>query len=592
MKLPDPSKIAAPGAEAAPASQCATYPDEAGFRQRARLIVEGLAKEDLAKWRKGYFTGGDPGKYLPGAAMAKQLLNEKDPMALEYMNDNRSAGERYHFAVVNWGRYVPLFGHTMLPDKLARAARVENNWLHTTGTENHQVMWRAATVVLSSYRDAQKVQGKSWLKEYVRNLYHYGQGEWDSSTYLMFDLNGFLNIYDFSKDEECRLLAKAALDWFVTAYALKYVNGMHTGPKERGWTDRAVASITDETGWLWWGSTAAVGEEQARNFRYAMHAVTSGYRPNAVLCRIAQRQLPKLPFESRDSKPNYWQGLDGPPQKPAGGVSQESLYVARDYTLGTMWYSEDTCTQLTRLQLGAATPEGAVAFTGCAPGSYDNGTDVSPRYTAGQGTHIRRPSMKVVPQTVALYVQYAQAGPLVVCMAAFPPEAKEKFTYFTTPVKAERTGAWYVMQAGRTFVAVRPLTPSAEETTLGKLPALKFPGEKSGFILQTGSQERYQTAGDFAAAVAALPLDLSDWDRNLRVVGRTQEDRAFVMQYRPGQKHAAVELDDQPVRFENWPVYDGPYVRQKDGVLAVNDGREGFVVDFSGNAPVYKVWKP
>jgi hypothetical protein len=33
-------------------------------------------------------------------------------------------------------------------------------------------------------------------------------------------------------------------------------------------------------------------------------------------------------------------------------------------------------------------------------------------------------------------------------------------------------------------------------------------------------------------------------------------------------------------------------VTQRDGVLTVNDGKEGFVVDFAGKMPVYRAWKP
>jgi hypothetical protein len=46
------------------------------------------------------------------------------------------------------------------------------------------------------------------------------------------------------------------------------------------------------------------------------------------------------------------------------------------------------------------------------------------------------------------------------------------------------------------------------------------------------------------------------------------------------------------VSLKEWPVYDGKYVTQKDGILTVNDGKDGFIVDFSGDKPVYKPWKP
>ena len=39
-----------------------------------------------------------------------------------------------------------------------------------------------------------------------------------------------------------------------------------------------------------------------------------------------------------------------------------------------------------------------------------------------------------------------------------------------------------------------------------------------------------------------------------------------------------------------WAIYDNPYIYSKDGTLTVNDGKEGFTVDFTGDLPVYKAW--
>ncbi len=612
VTLPDPMTVLVPGGDNVAAALPATYADEKGFQQRGKLLVAELAKIDLLPYRSGsYFgKGGDPGKYIPGPAMARLLVDPSDADSLKYMNDDRSPKEVYHFAVVNWARFLPLFHDSLTPEtiatltaNLAKASMLARD--EGPGTENHVVMQISSGVVLSDWvktdrfagmsTAAAKTKAKEWLRGYVKNLYQYGQGEWDSSTYMPYDINAMLNIYDFSKDEECRLLARAALDWYATAYALKYVNGMHTGPKERGWTT-GIGHGLDSTGLLWWGSTNELTEKVGWD-RTAMHSYTSGYRPNAVISNIAHRQLPVLPAEFRNSKPNYWTGLDKAPIPPIANVSQESLYVTPHYTLGSMWYSEDVCTQLIRLQLGAATKEGAVSFTGCAPGSYNG----EPRYFSGQGTHITRPAADYgsgnvtdsqPPKTIGLYTQYAQVGPTLICMACFPADAKEQFTYFTTPVPAEKIGDWYLMQAGETFVAVRPLTATAEVTTLAKEAALVFPGAKSGFILQTGDTSKYATKEAFIAALTASQPDLTAWPEQLRVSCRTLDGRALTMQYATGKQQAAVTVNDVPVSYQDWPVYGGPYVTQQGGVLTVNDGVSGFAVDFTGDLPVYKTWKP
>lgn len=75
-------------------------------------------------------------------------------------------------------------------------------------------MGYSTALVLPHYLDGDGILGrmpkdavlrkmKGWLRSYVKGLYAAGQGEWDSSTYLMFDVNGMLNVYDFSPDPEC-----------------------------------------------------------------------------------------------------------------------------------------------------------------------------------------------------------------------------------------------------------------------------------------------------------------------------------------------------------------------------------------------------
>lgn len=113
-------------------------------------------------------------------------------------------------------------------------------------------MWLAAANVMPSYVTGNRFSGcsteealaraKKGLRECVKALYAAGQGEWDSSTYLMFDLHGMLNIYDFAKDAETRLLAQAALDWYVAGYALKYRDGVYTAPNQRGFAGTPVAT--------------------------------------------------------------------------------------------------------------------------------------------------------------------------------------------------------------------------------------------------------------------------------------------------------------------------------------------------------------
>jgi hypothetical protein len=66
--------------------------------------------------------------------------------------------------------------------------------------------------------------------------------------------------------------------------------------------------------------------------------------------------------------------------------------------------------------------------------------------------------------------------------------------------------------------------------------------------------------------------------------------KKIYMEYRHDSGRAYVEIDRKTVDYKNWPIYESKYVCQKDGVLSVNDGRDGFAMDFSGDMPVYRNW--
>jgi hypothetical protein len=610
--VPDPWKADHPGARDAPASSPTTYPDEKGFQERAKAIRAGLKEQDLSGYRRGWFAGGDPGKYVTGHAMARLLLDPADAEARRYMNDDRSYKEHYHFAAVNWARFLPIFGAALTDDiqaKLAAEAAKYGSYHSGPGTENHKVMWYTSALVLPHHlkgdgmlgrmpKDAVLKKMTAWLRSYVKGLYAAGQGEWDSSSYLTFDINGMLNIYDFSPDPEARLLAKAALDWYAAGYALKYTDGVYAGPHQRGYASGPCRTGADHTGYLWWGSAYTPTAEECRGFRYTLAPMTSSWRPNRALCRIARKDLPDLPFESRNSKPNYWMGHG---VEPKANQSQETVYATRHFTLAIEWdrawgvFADGRVfDQRTRLQLVAASVRGGVVFTGGHP--WQN------HYQDRKGK----------------YDQRAQAGAAVVCLSRIPEDDGPPFAFFSIPEGASgpvARGGWMFMRAGETFLALFGLGEKAvvgesglnedqkkanqHEVEHGRppkhkpFPVLRFEGRRTGFVLQAGDTTEFATLEAFMAAVAArCRVDASKWPDGNEVVFGPLDGRTLAVKYVEGAERPEVRIAGRPVDYAAWPVYGGPYLKQEGGVLVVNDGREGFVVDCSGERPVYRPWRP
>lgn len=580
-------------AESPPPWSPESYPDNEGFTARKQIILEGLARDELGKWRRGYFAGGDPGKYLPGHAMAKLLLNPEDPDPGRFMNDDRSHKEHYHFAAVNWARFWPLFGEQILTEKTQkRFTRRQKNYdyLYHGGTENHKTMWWSSANVLPLFTDAGMnglskeetlSEAKEILREYVKGLYQVGQGEWDSGTYLAFKVNGLLNIFDFSEDEECRLFAQAGLDYMVAAYALKYTDGLFAGPNQRGYGHASYRSISDQTGYLWWGGTKTITSANTRDFRYTLHPITSTWKPGRVLHNLATKQITGLPVEQRNSKANYWHGRG---LTPIAGDSHESLYLHPRFTLGSLWNAYES--QATRFQLVVNSSEGAVAFTGGHPRQSDHN-----EVKTGIGYH----------DGTGRYVQSAQSGPVYLSMAKAPEDETEAYSFFSIPERFRESGprtigTWKVFDVEGIQVCIRPLVGELllSETAPDKkgvtTPILKSPGRSSGFLVWVLDQKE-----DLESSLASVKVIASTFDTDGRVHVEVPEVTTISATFDPdphgdnhGRRSAKVHVDGAPVDLASWEIYSGPILKQTPGVLTVNDGSESFTIDFTGDLPVYR----
>jgi len=596
--IPDPAAAEHPGAETAPSSSPTTYPDAEGFAERARFVLEGVADGGLDKWRRGYFAGGDPGKYLPGHAMAKLLIGEDRGQVVKYMNDDRSYKEHYHFAAVNWARFYPLFGEAILTDdtkqKLAQSAGNYDAYLLGGGTENHKTMWWTTANVLPLYIEGDRFAKRSkekaladarqHLRTYVSKLYDAGAGEWDSSTYTMFTVNGLMNIYDFAEDEETRLLAKAGLDLLVSGYALKYTDGLFCGPNQRGFYTEPHRSITDQTGYVWFGSDAPLTHEDARHFRYSVHAITSAYRPNRVIVNLARKHLAGLPATQRNRKANYWHGHHA----DARLSTHETIHLDKAFTMGSLW--DGHASQHTRFQIAVPTDKGAVSFTGGHPRKSDHtGKKTGLGFRDGNGR----------------YLQSAQVGSTYLAMAVAPADEEAQYTFFRFPSGSEPQTfeGWHTFGVGRAVIAVRPIHADAgppevveQEDKKGTVKMLRFPGRVSGFVVEV--MPRLDPV-ELAKRISATRLEADKLNDDLSFTYRNAAGKTIGFTFNPdpqGDKHgdrlAHVTIDGEALAM-NWPaVWGGPFVTLRDRVLRVTDGRGGFEIDFTGDLPAYKEWRP
>ena len=112
---------------------------------------------------------------------------------------------------------------------------VKNSWVDVRNTENLFLM-RVTSVYLMAEETGNKETAQKYKKiilDYTATLLRVGMGEWDSENYHGHSIGPALNLYDFAKDLEVKKAAKACLDFFFIAGAIKYYRGGFNGPTKR-----------------------------------------------------------------------------------------------------------------------------------------------------------------------------------------------------------------------------------------------------------------------------------------------------------------------------------------------------------------------
>lgn len=256
--------------------------------------------------RKYFFFGEhlDPA-YRRRMKDAAKIFTEKDPL------------RRAHYAYTGKGAWGP---------------DGKNSWVDVRSTDNLKLMRDTSVYLLAEEtgNEETRLLYKKRITDFVVTMYYAGMGEWDSENYLGHSIAPVLNLYDFAKDAEVKLLAKAALDWMTTAAAIKYWRGAYNGPTRRDYNHPypfggSAAALT----WLWFGDSPKGPTEFESD---EIHVITSAYRPPTAVVHLAQKNFPK-PAEIIAGKPEWsaWQDPDA--EQPS---YRETQYFGKHFQFGTL----------------------------------------------------------------------------------------------------------------------------------------------------------------------------------------------------------------------------------------------------------------
>lgn len=209
-----------------------------------------------------------------------------------------------------------------------------NSWVDVRSTENLYLM-RVSSVYLMAEETgnhATAAQYKNEFLQYTATLYRVGIGEWDSENYHGHSVAPLLNLYDFAKDRDVKFAAKACLDFFAAAGAIKYWRGGFNGPTKRDYNHaQPFGGSAANSLWVWFGDhpSGKTGQWESDE----VHQITSAYRPPLSVVNLARKKFDK-PVEIFSAKPPY-EATTGR-RSAAKPEYFETQYIAQSYQMGSL----------------------------------------------------------------------------------------------------------------------------------------------------------------------------------------------------------------------------------------------------------------
>ena len=213
------------------------------------------------------------------------------------------------------------------------------------GSENHHFLFRTSRfLITSAWPNAIfKAYGKTgheladmdaaWLDTFIRFRARRGWGEFDSTCYIVPDLECLLSLYDFSPNPEIQHLAGMMLTVRLVDMAVDSLSGMYCGAHGRIY-QRDALDHRDESSlplqYLYFGN---MPEDWVAKRSTLVDVLTSGYRPPQIVLDIANQRA--QPYENRE-RAHLHNVDDVLPVQPLPGSIGKYTYWTPDYVLGAI----------------------------------------------------------------------------------------------------------------------------------------------------------------------------------------------------------------------------------------------------------------
>lgn len=625
--------VAKPAREASPIGD---FSEEA-IERRKRLIVEAGA-------RIPFNPRGPNPKQSFRTVCCRLLLDPTDAVALDYIPVGlrfREKGDTFGKSALSrifcqFRDDLPDDTHTQILDEVT----TYEGWL-TGGTENHIAMRRTAAFLFAeAYPEATFAHGLKgreladeclrYFREYGQLLYRNSMVEFLSPIYHACHTAAWLNVYDFAESPEAKQCARAILDWMFADLAVNSHHGVVIPPAARAkglMTDSyqlsTLRSNTQWTAWLYWGAgnvdatpEAIAATDTWHQSPLALHAVSS-YVPETVIRRLGAKEIDS-PYSLLQGRAN--REVMEPPSVNAYGKTEiagkrapdpryvtRSVYVNRDYAIGAGTRAADIHEPTVRhahtfgIIWKDRAPRNWMFFvhpywyvnrpsdeTG-EPLGTDDWSGTSPFL---QMVHWQNAAVLLanLPEDDPYHGQAVGNNPkwisdrpqkLIQRLCAYVPD--------TIDESVERGGNVFV-RSGDVYVGMRPVGGQLVWEDCGRTGyrRLALEGEMVAVAVEIGDLEEYGSLDSFVDRVSGCDLDTREWSAKQRVVYTTSRGDRLDIEYDEAGWRPVASVNDVPLDYATWPTCESPYLTCRDGVMCVNDGREGFEVDWSDTNPHYR----
>jgi uncharacterized repeat protein (TIGR02543 family) len=286
------------------------------------------------------------------AAAARLKANDgNDPAMINYIAsyyDNRNPGDPGDWtslSSVAWvvGKYRDKFTPAQLENLKTRVKGLSN--LLSKGTENHTLNYQVAGYLFAQHwpnetgwhggRTSTQLMDatRANLRNIISSLYSKGHHENLSTTYIATHLSPYFILYDCATDPEMKKAADAAITFHVSLIAANHFEGVVLPPFNRQnapqFNQHMGATwnpVLQWTYWLYWGEVqnrvpTTSNFISNRENRWFIHAALSDWRPPAAINSLAFGRT--VPYELTSTKSNL-------EHFGAGGAGEYERYVYRD----------------------------------------------------------------------------------------------------------------------------------------------------------------------------------------------------------------------------------------------------------------------